>query len=278
MKKMVTKKSAVMVLGLFTVLVFALLMFKPAFAQPSGASITFGANATAPADSAGSASAFAGNVTEVVLQGYTSTQSWQGYYGNVSGTVQLADGSDNVLYNWTLTSPEGEVYASTNSSLQWVNIQCFNYSADGTFTAESGNGGTVSQFGLNLSGLEARFNIASDDVDGVDETFSLFDATNGSGGGAGQHDLFYTSNNEFSEGECISTRVFGDTGAGVNDEFEEVLLWEPETGSVVFSSILEEADTLGFNDRNHDFEMLVLEDGHGTDTDLTVYYFFVEIE
>jgi len=238
--------------------------------SPTGGSITPGTPERAPNDTAGSDNAFAGNVTELTITGYPTTQSWQGYYGNVSGAIQLADSGDNVLYNWSLADPEGEVYASTNSSISWANVQCFNYTANQSYGDESGNGGTTNLAGLNLSGLETRFNITWDDPDGVNETFTL--------SGAGTHDLFYTANQQFSEGECLNTRVFGDTGVGVSDEFEEVLLYEPTTASVIFASLLESGSVLGFDTGDYDFEMLVLEDGHNSDTSTTAYYFFVELE
>jgi len=238
--------------------------------EPFGGSVTAGTPETAPEDAAGTANAQAGNVTELNIFGYTTTQTWQGYFGNISGTIQLADAGDNVLYNWTLADPQGEVYASTNSSVSWTNVQCFNFTANGIGGDESGNGGTTNLNGTNLSVLENEFNIASDDVDGVNETFTLF--------GAGTHDLFYTANKEFSEGECRSTRVYGDSGQGESNEFEEVLLYEPTTSSVIFTSLIEEGSIQGYDGGDHDFEMLVLEDGHSTDTDATIYYFFVELE
>ena len=201
--------------------------------------------------------------------GYSTTQTWQGYFGNVSGTIQLADSNDNVLYNWSLASPQGEIYASTNATLLWTNIQCLNFTASGTYTNEAGNGGTTNLYGINLTGLEDRFNINSTDVDGVNETFTLT--------GAGTHNLFYTASQQFSEGECRNTRVYDDAGIGVDNSFEEALLYEPTTGSVVFTSLLNR-DLLGFDNITHDFEMLVLEDGHGTDVSTTPYYFFVELE
>ncbi|GBE20083.1 hypothetical protein BMS3Abin17_00817 [archaeon BMS3Abin17] len=238
--------------------------------QPTGGAVTEERSETAPADAAGTMNAQAGNVTELNIFGYSVTQTWQGYFGNITGTIQLADSGDNVLYNWSLADPQGEIYASTNGSITWDNIQCFNFTADGSYTGESGNGGTTSLYGTNLTTLESQFNIASGDVDGVDETFTL--------SGAGTHDLFYTANQEFSEGECRSTRIYGDTGAGVNDEFEEVLLYEPATSSVIFTSLIEPGNMLGFDNKDYDFEMLVLEDGRGTDTSVTPYYFFVELE
>jgi hypothetical protein len=244
-------------------------------AIPYGADTTPVSNDTALADNATSHGAYAGNVTEITLTGFTTTNTWQGYFGNVSGTIQLADSSDNVMYNWSVTSPEGEVFASTNDSLVWTNIQCFNFSATGTMVGiEAGTRGATSQVGMNLTQLEANFNINATDEDGVNETFAM----NGQlPNNDGDHDGFFVNNLEFTPGECLSTNVLRQ-GTGQDNYFEEVLLWEPTTDSVVFTSLLEEADTAGFDSAYHDFQMLVLEDGHGTDVDTTTYYFYVEIE
>jgi len=262
-------KRNVAILFLATIFVIGFTGFVIAV-DPSGGTVVEGTSSTATPDSADTTPAEAGNVTELTITGFSTTQTWQGYFGNVSGAIQLADSSSNVLYNWTLTDPQGEVYASTNSSITWTDVQCFNFSASGTYADESGNGGGTNLHGTNLTILESMFNIESDDVDGVDETFSLI--------GAGTHDLFYVANQEFSEGECQSTRVFGDSGQGESNEFEEVLLYEPSSASVIFAALLEESSVLGFDGRDHDFQMLVLEDGHGTDTATTEYFFFVELE
>ena len=261
-KKMLVSVSLVLVLALFYLLSLV-------YAEPFGATVTPTNISSAIADAPGSDNAYAGNVTELAISGFSSTQSWQGYYGNVSGTIQLADSSDYVMYNWSAANPSGEVYASTNDTINWLNIQCFNFTASGTYTNEAGNGGTTSQYGTNLSALETDYGINASDVDGVDETFNLQ--------GAGTHDQFYTANQLFTQGQCRNTRVFDNTGAGVPNKFEEVLLYEPVSTSVVFASILEN-DALGFNQRSSDFEMLVLEDGHGTNVASTPYYFFVELE
>ena len=259
------KDLGVLVISIFLILGF---MAISSAVEPSGASTTAGTPETAPSDAAGTADAYAGNVTELTINGFSTTQTWQGYFGNVSGAIQLADSSDNVLYNWTLANPSGEVYSSTNQTISWTNIQCFNYTATGTL-AGGETAGQYSLFGTNLTQLEADFNIGANDADGVDETFTLT--------GAGTHDLFNTASNEFSEGECLNTRIYDSTGTGVNNNFEEVLLYEPTSTSVVFASLLD-SDVTGFNGATHDFEMLVLEDGHGADVSSTTYYFFVELE
>ena len=238
--------------------------------EPTGATINAATPQTAPNDTAGSdPKAFAGNITRTDVNAYSTTRSWQGYFGNVTGTIQLADSADKVLYNWTLATPEGEVYASTNSTITWTNIQCFNFTSTGSLADDSGQAGATSRFGLNLTTLETRFNMSSDDVDGIDETFTLT--------GAGTHDQFFTASRQFDIGECRNSRIFSNAGAESN-KFEEALLYEPVTTSVVFTAIIEESSITGFDGGDNDFEMLVLENGHGTDVAATTYYFFVEIE
>jgi hypothetical protein len=239
--------------------------------EPFGANVLQNSSERAIPDNATSIPAIAGNVTELTITGFSSTQSWQGYFGNVSGTIQLADATDNVMYNWSLASPKGEIYASTNNSIVWNYIQCLNFDASGTYGGNESTGGMIggtNADGTNLTILENMFGVEPDDVDGVNETFSLL--------GTG-HNLFYTNNIKFAPGQCRNTQVFSNAGQGEEDKFEEVLLYEPTTYSVVFASILNQ-NSLGFDNNPHDFEMLVLENGHLTDTSSTPYYFYVELE
>jgi hypothetical protein len=228
--------------------------------EPFGATLTNISSVRAPPDNATNNDAMAGNVSEIGITAFTITQSWQGYFGNVSGTIQLADDSDNIMYNWSLASPEGEVYASTNNSVTWATIECL----------------TETDFGANFTDLEAMFGIAPDDMDGVNETFS-YNGTHESGESLA-HDLFYTNNVQFDAGECVSTHIFTASQSAEEGTFQEVLLYEPTTNSVIFTSILDQESPLGFDGRSHDFEMLVLENGHLTDVATTPYYFWVELE
>ena len=81
----------------------------------------------------------------------------------------------------------------------------------------------------------------------------------------------------FSDGECLSTHTFGDTHAGTDGEFQEVILYESTSRAVIWTAILDNNVT-GFDQKGHDFQLMVPEDGHGTDTDGTTYYFYVELE
>mgnify|MGYP000427392180 CR=1 FL=1 len=216
-------------------------------AQPYGANYTEINSTTAPADQPQGIPAQAGNVTELNIFGYTTTQSWQGYFGNVSGTIQLADAQDKVMYNWSQTSAQGEVYVANQSSVSWSNIECFNF----TSTTE-----------LNITQLESAFNINSDDVDGIDETFNLND-----------HPEFYVGTTKFTAGKCNNTKLYDENGAGT---FYEVLLYDSSTKIPVYAAILSD-DTTGFDGKTHDFELIVPEDGHNGDNSVTTYYFYLEL-
>lgn len=240
--------------------------------KPFGGDISVVSSERATPDDPTSVQAQAGNVTQLNVNGVSTTQTWQGYFGNVTGSVVLDDSAGNSLYNWSLASPEGEIYASTSNSVDWSAIQCFNFSADGSLAnTVYDEAGETSIHGMNLVQLENMFNIESDSVDGIDETFGLVD------GNGYKHSLFYTNNLEFSAGECPSTHLFGNNGAVDDSSFEEVLLYDKTNQVPVFASLLDDS-VLGFDGRNHDFEMLVLEDGHKTDTDTTEYFFYVELQ
>jgi len=256
----------VLTVGLFIALVLHISLVIAV--EPFGATVNPLTSERAPQDPAQGIDAVAGNVTPLNIFGYTITQAWQGYFGNVTGVVMLADNNDNVMYNWSVSSPDGEIYASTNQSINWNYIQCLNFTATGTYADDTGNAGATSLYGTNMTIVEDIFGIEIDDVDGINETFDLL--------GTG-HDTFYTNNYEFTDGECHNTQIFSAGGWKVNGQFEEALLYEPSTQSIIFTGLLDK-DVSGFDGNPYDFEMLVLEDGHKTDTSTTTYYFYVELE
>ncbi len=63
-----------------------------------------------------------GNVSTVNLTGTDSTERWAGAYGNVSGTLVLAEAGDtNYMYDWTYdTGDGGEVCVSVASNFDWT--------------------------------------------------------------------------------------------------------------------------------------------------------------
>ncbi|MCK4997491.1 hypothetical protein KAS08_04250 [Candidatus Pacearchaeota archaeon] len=238
---------------IFTIAMVALMLvftLGVTLAIPNGANEVSYKNSTRlAADSPKNYTAIAGNVTELDITGRTITQSWQGYYGNVSGSITLSDSAGNPMYNWSLASPQGEVFASTNGlNLDWTGVKCFNWTENGT-------------------DLESTMNI-DDAADGINETFETYILN--------AHADFIVGSTEFNETTaCMSTEVFDSSGDKNPGVFEEVLLSDA-SGNPIFAALLEQ-DVDGFNSITHDFQMLVLEDGHGN-TETTDYFFYVELE
>ena len=196
----------------------------------------------------------AGNVSELHINTSTVTRGWQGYYGNITGTIVLDDALNNSMYSWELLDPEGEIYASNSSTLTWTdgNMICGNIThIIAKESAYGFNGG----FGQ--------------DVDGINETFSLT-----------THPAFTVANNTFAEDECdFTVSTYVDDVAG-NRHFNETMLYSDNEAEVVWMAIINQGGADGFKDDNgnFDFQMLVPEDGHDGDTSTTNYYFWVEIE
>lgn len=210
---------------------------------PNGAKISSGVSSRALADPAGNVSAQAGNATYLDIRGSSITQSWQGYYGNVSGTIELSDGGGNVFYNWSAISPSGEVYATRAFDFNFASAQCAN---ETHFSFEE------FAIGQNAS-----------DADSVSNTFYQHN-----------HPSFVVGKISVAENECFSTNAFSSSGQDPS-HFYEILLGDSVL-NVAYVSILEK-DSLGFDNGVHDFEMIVGEDGHGSDNAVTPYYFFIEL-
>jgi hypothetical protein len=192
----------------------------------------------------------AGNVTELNINTTSVTKSWQGYYGNITGIITLDDARNFSMYQWSLTTPQGEVYASPAEVTSWSNVKCFNYSAKAPE--------------LNLTELEANLSIGPKDADGVNETFR-YDFTGS----------FYVGTTHIdSTNGCKATFTYRNDQPQATS-FPEVLL--TDTTNVIYTTIIEN-NIPGFDNRGHDFQILVGENGHNGDVKTTQYYFYVEIE
>jgi hypothetical protein len=198
--------------------------------------------------------AVAGNVTALNIFGKTVTQTWQGYAGNISGNITLEDSSGNVLYNWAVSNPSGEIYASTDEiNFADGNIGCYNFT-------RSGSGY------LDIAFYENSLGLMSNDVDGIDETFTP----------GLSYDSFYAGTN-YIDDICPETQLYNSTG-NKNSAFQEVILYDYDSNNTVFTSIINDAATSGFNNQHWNFQMIVPENGHDGNTESTTYYFYVELE
>ena len=65
----------------------------------------------------------AGNVTELNVSGWSITEHWAGFFGEISGNMTLADSGGNIFYDWTgLNALSGEVFASSDDAVSWAGI------------------------------------------------------------------------------------------------------------------------------------------------------------
>ena len=258
-------------LWLYLVAVLACMLLSPivlAVQLPDGANVTSLSNQTMPTHAAGQQDAVAGNVSSINLVALSSTRSWQGYFGNITGTVVLSDASNNQMYNWSVGSPVGQIYASTANNVNWLNVQCFNNTATGALSSANEYGGTWNLKGMNLTQLQNTYGINATDADSVNNTFYI--------NGTSSHTTFYVANWSFPDTLCNVARIYDSSGQSVITHFQEVLQYDPATNSVIFTSILNN-DLPGFDQKQHDFEMLVLVNGHATNTSTIPYYFYAQI-
>ncbi|MBR9690613.1 hypothetical protein GOV08_02920 [Candidatus Woesearchaeota archaeon] len=261
-----------------TIILFMLLfgMFAgTVLADPAGpASLVNGTPETLPVRPALSAIAYAGNITEINLTAWTVTRTWQGYYGQVSGTIILADANNYTMYDWRNTNPDGRVYAARVNNVDWSTIAC---------AAQSELDTDEAQFtGTNDTNRDGEY-----PLDRPNATFVSFDLTGGaSTARSANYSTFWIGSVQIDNNSCLSTSMHNSTATSMTDQnvgndpdrFRELILADGSgTGDIVYTAILED-DYTGFDGVAHDFQMIVGEDGHGTNTATSTYYFYVELE
>jgi len=203
-----------------------------------------------------------GFIYTVNLESYQQNSRWKAYVGNVTGTLTLDDADDYTIYDWAITtSLTGEVYATrASSTINWTNINC-SYS----------NATTAEEYALNHT---------TNPVDNISTTFNDTD-----------NKQFYVGNVLISANTCPTTNIYVNDSAALNDDFEEVLLYDGGLtynlsnyptgfGNIVYTAIIEE-DSYGYrghvNNETFDFQMIVPEVGLSSWTSSTPYYFYVEL-
>jgi len=193
---------------------------------------------TAAPKEATSVTAKGGNITAMNFSVETQTYYWQGFFGNVSGNIVLDDAAGNTFYDWAVSAPAGELYASRGSAIQWDNIICANST-----------------------------HVASEEVltgDGSDSVSNTFTSNN--------TQEFYVGTVRFPVDNCsYATKTYN--SSGVKGTFEEILLYDDDS-DLIYTTIIQN-DAGGFNQQTVDFQILVAE--NGTDASSTPYYFFIEL-
>jgi parallel beta-helix repeat protein len=89
---------------------------------PDGANVSVGKPQTKNNSAPSSVIAAGGNITEVNITATTQTQAWQGFWGDVNGTLVLQDAAAATFYAWTIINISGEVYASRDNAIVFSTI------------------------------------------------------------------------------------------------------------------------------------------------------------
>jgi len=213
-------------------------------ALPQGPTITYNHTETAPVQPAALVNTSGGTFTTLVLNITYQNDHWKAYAGNVTGKMALQDANSYSIYDWSLATVTGEVFASRNSSINWAAIQCAQPS---TISTEDS--------ALNQSAL-ANDNIAN-----------TFNNT--------VHKGFFVGGVQISNSTCPSIDTFVNNTRQVVSEnalFQEILL--QDSSKLVYTTLLQDK-TQGFNFKKYDFQMIVAEDSQSVNP--TPYYFWVEL-
>jgi len=220
-----------------------------ASAVPGGPdSVTVTANETKSVSSPYTLNTSGGYITTINITSTTQNPRWKAFVGQVSGTFTLDDSSGSTIYDWSMTTVAGEVYATRNSSsISWTNIKC-----------------------ANTSLLENENTLMShtNPDDNITATFS--DTT---------HSEFFVASVNISVNSCPTLNTYvGNSSQDTN--FEEVVLSDSTNfsagGNLIYATILEQ-DATGFDNSTYDFQMIVPENGAEGFSGATAYYLYVEL-
>jgi hypothetical protein len=247
----INKVFGIVCMSIFVLSLLVAVSIKSVTAVPTGpGTVTPISSSRLSTNAGGNVSAQAGNVSEFNFQATSITSTWQGYFGNVTGSIVLGNSQNNTFYNWNLASPQGEIYATRIATTpSWSTVLC----ANKTHVADEDTALGVNQV---------------IDADSVNRTFlnsTIFS------------DFFVGSTqiNGSADSGCYATRMYNSTGQQSENDWTEVLL--QDSGNLIYTALLEQ-DAIGFDNRTHDFQMLVGENGHDGDQTVTPYYFYLELE
>lgn len=222
--------------------------------------------------------AVAGNVSELIFNGSTVTRTFQGYYGNITGFIVLGNAQNQTLYDWSLSNPQGEIYAVRDYQVPtWGSVTC----AQSWELQEEDNA-----LGVNETIDEDSVNNTFV-VDGAPDQIARF------GSSELVHPQFYVANQSIAANDC-PLAVMYNSSSMPSPYFKQVLLSDnvhtnasAAGGFVIYTAIIAHTlnpfdDSDGFDTRDHDFEMIVGDNGHGAHdaatADTSTYWFYVELD
>lgn len=229
-------------LGVFVLVLIG--VFGIVCATPTGpGSLDITANETSAGNTAGGfVNVSGGIISSINISATIQNPHWKAFVGWIDGKFTLDDSSGSTIYDWTLSTVTGEVYATRASgTANWGSVSCAN-------AAEI----TAEDLALDHTG-----------EDNITSTFTP----------ASNLQPIVVAGTTISAGACSATNTYVDnvTQSGV---FEEVILHDGS--NIIFTTVLEE-DEKGYDSSNYDFQMIVPESGNESFVGSTAYYLYVEL-
>ncbi len=267
-------ESAVMRIG--SLLIIITFFCGLVFATPIGPEVTVITNSTKVLANATKVNSTMGGQTPggyiftIKIDSLQQNNRWKGYVGNVTGTLALDDANDFTLYQWSLTSISGEVYATRSSgNINWTGINC-TWIADGiSNTSLRSNSNRTPEHNEN-----SALSHAGPD-DNVTKTFT---GTN--------HSSIIIGSRIIGKNECFTAQMFQRDAAQTYTDsdlanFTQILLYDgafnTTGGNMIYATFMY-PDIVGYKPtESYDFQMIVPENGAVGFTGSTAYYFYVEL-
>jgi hypothetical protein len=233
-------------IGYFCLLFSLLLIYiASVIGTPVGPVITYLDNKTKPVTGAAVRNQDErGTITVVELDVLQQSLYWKAYVGNVTGRIVLEDNSNYSIYDWMLSSPGGEVYATRKSTaVTWLKIMCAQYS--------------------DVENETIFLNHTLEKSDTLNHTF--INTT---------HTDFYVGESYFPMDSCNHSIYTYVNNSAQSSDWVEVLLYDNTT--IVYTTILNNS-VMGYDEGYYDFQMLVGEKGQEGSQNPIPYYFYVEL-
>jgi hypothetical protein len=231
--------------SIFILLLLSMLLLTTVVAIPVGPTILFNSTQNATIRPAAQVTTAGGSFTTLILNTTGQTYRWKAYVGNVSGRLVLDDASNKSIFDWTLASVTGEVYATQNSSIDWSTTAC----ADAA----------------TINNEDISMNMTLTNPDTINKTFANT-----------IHKSFYTGTVLIPNSTCRAIATYINGAAQVQSEnasFQEILL-KDGSSRLVYATLINQ-NTIGYNSQRYDFQMILAENEFRSTP--TTYYLYVEL-
>lgn len=232
--------------ALLLLFLFVIAFISTVAAMPVGPVIKFNSTTNATPRPAASIITAGGTFTTLTLNTTGQTYRWKAYVGNVSGKLVLADATNTSIFDWSVTSVTGEVYATrSSSSIDWTTVGC----ADNTL--------------INDEDIFMNMSLSSPDT--INNTFNNT-----------IHKGFYVGGIRIQNSTCRAIATYVNGVAQIpsqNAVFQEVLL-KDSSSNLIYTTLVN-SYTIGYNNQRYDFQMILAENEYQSIP--TTYYLYVEL-